>query len=602
MNFTIRIPRDPQWQSVVIRREAAPDRPDMHGIDIHLQGENPMDFVHEIHVGETVNLFLGDFIYDRKEFVDVESYLEALLKGFGPGKLKNVPGFFYVIQVFKKERHVRVFNSVFGMLPVYYHQHGGVTYISSSQQSIRQMSPAGFSPSSLFLLEKSLFNYALFTETWFNEIKLLAANSYLQFKETLKIVRHTCISDHYTQAPARWQSSIEELSDLFITTTTDYLPRERFIATLTGGFDSRAIVGIALHASLKFITYSYGGAGTDDVCIPQRIAGEFGFEHRTVPIDEGFAINEYWNHALGFLRQSEGNGNISRAHYSYASEVLGRDAGFLVSGNFGSEIIRSVKASGVMIPQPIFDIFAGEDLGLLQERLSHDPGLRYLKLPDADESLERLLEEIALFRAGLPSGLSVNQIFYIYIFEEVFRKYFGPEILVESRHLRHRAPFIDFAFIDRMLKTDMAGVYSRFRETNPLNRFHGQVLYAHIMRKTCPRLLDIMLDRNYRPRDFLTIPGKIRIVSGYARQRFRRRKMVSTPSYATACLRANLDKIRRVTWDSGFFDQAYFQRQLAGGWQDDEMNFTNMVSAAFYFNELFNEAKSPGMGDSSDAQ
>ncbi|MCJ7483459.1 MAG: asparagine synthase-related protein [Thermodesulfovibrionales bacterium] len=571
----------------MINRDVTTSMPNLHGIDIHLQSKSPLDFAHEIHVGETVSIFLGDFIFDRKEFVDEKSYLEALLKGFGPGMLKHIPGFFYIIQVFKKDRHVRVFNSVFGILPVYYHQHGGVTYISSSLRSIRQASPAVFSPSSLYLLEKSLFHYPLFNETWFNEVKLLAANSYLQFKETLKVIQHTSISDHYTQAPGRWQASLDELSDLFISTATIYLPRDRFVATLTGGFDSRSIVGVALGAGRTFSTYSYGGAETDDIRIPRQIAAAFGFAHRTVPIDEAFAQDHYWDHAVGFLRQSEGGGNISRAHYSYASEILGRDADYLVSGNFGSELIRAMKSPGVMVPQPVFDIFACEDPGQLKKLFSQNSALRYLRLVQADETWERLLEEIALFRAELPSGLTTNQKFYVYMFEEVFRKYFGPEILVESPHLRHRAPFIDFNFIAGVMRTDLAGVYSRFRETNPLNRFHGQVLYAHIMRKTCPRLLDIKLDRNYRPRDFLTHLGKARIIAGYVRQRFKRRKMTATPTYASLCLQSNLDRIGKMKWGNGFFDQAFFQGQLAGGWQDDEMNFTNMVSAALYFNEIF---------------
>ena len=562
-----------------------PSRP--NDIAIRIERGNPGARIHEIDRDGTVSIFLGDIVFRRREFIDVGSYLESVLDGFKPEKLRYMPGFFFLIQVCPKERWVRVFNSVFSVLPVYYHQHDSVTYIASSLRSIRKMTPARLTPSPLFLLEKCLFNYALFNETWFSEVKLMAANSYLQHDGDLKVIKHTRITDHYSAAPARWQKAIDELSGRFISAAIDHLPTNRFVATLTGGFDSRTILGVALNTGSDFSTYSYGGTGTDDVLIPQRIASEFGFTHRTIPIDEAFAQKEYWRHALGFLRKSEGGGNISRSHYSYAAESLGKETDCLVSGNFGSEIIRAMKSPGVMVPRPVFDIFEIEDHARLKGNFERNPGLRYLKPGDFAEALERLMDEISEFRSGLPSGLSTNQRFYIFMFEEVFRKYFGPEILVESDFLRHRAPFIDFSFIEAVLKTDLAGVYSRFRETNPMKRFHGQVLYAHIMRKTCPKLLDIMLDRNYYPRDFLSAFGRARITAGYFAKKIKTRKPGASPAYASLCLQSSQEQLRNQEWNRDYFDREYFRAQANGGWMTDQENFTNMVSAAIYFNELF---------------
>lgn len=555
-------------------------------IAIWIEGRNPGARIHEIRHEGTVSIFLGDIVFRRREFTDVASYLEAVLDGFRPEKLRYMPGFFYLIQICLKERWVRVFNSVFSILPVYYHQYDGVTYIASSLRSIRKMTPARLTPNPLFLLEKCLFNYALFNESWFKEVKLLASNSYLHFQEELKVIRHTRIIDFFAQEPAPWQNSLDELSEHFIHAANDHLPTGRFIATLTGGFDSRTILGVALNAGSDFFTYSYGGSGTDDVLIPQRIASEFGFTHRTIPIDAAFAQKEYWRHALGFLRKSEGGGNISRSHYSFAAESLGKETDCLVSGNFGSEIIRAMKSPGVMVPRPVFDIFAIEDQQRLKSAFEREPGLRYLNPGKIDEALERLMAEISEFRAGLPSGLSTNQRFYAFMFEEVFRKYFGPEILVESEFLRHRAPFLDFGFIESVLKTDLAGVYSRFRETNPFKRFHGQVLYAHIMKKTSPKLLDILLDRNYYPRDFLSLFGRARITAGYFAKKIRARKPKASPAYATLCLQSSREQLRKQEWNGKYFNRDHFREQVEGGWMNDQENFTNMVSAAVYFNEL----------------
>lgn len=593
MKFTVKIPRDILWTNVSIDKGMSVCPAGPNDIAIRILNQNPHFRIHEIRHDGVVSIFLGDVVYRRHDFVNEESYLQAVLDGFRPEKLIHVPGFFYLIQVCQKEKWLRVFNSVFSILPVYYHHCDGVTYISSSLRSIQNMSPAALSPNPLFLLEKSLFHYGLFDETWLKEVKLLSSNSYLKFQENLKIIRHLNISDYYVQSPVHWQDSLDELSDSFISAANDHLPDERFIATLTGGFDSRTIVGVALKAGREFSTYSYGEKETNDILIPQRIADEFGFNHKIIPVDEEYAEVEYWRHANKFLCKSEGGGNILRSHYSFAAERLSREADCLVSGNFGSEIIRAMKSPGVMVPQTIFDIFEQNELSLVMKKLSRNPGLRYLKRNIIDEAMEGLLAELETFYTRLPSELSTNQRFYIYMFEEVFRKYFGAEILAESSSLRHRAPFIDFDFISAVLKTDLAGLYSRLRESNPFKRFHGQVLYAHIMRKTCPKLLDIMLDRNYYPRDFLSSFGQLRIAAGYFAKKIKTGKTHALPAYSFMCLRANQRQIQKQEWNQEYFDQKYFYVQADGGWMIDQENFGNMVSAAFYFNELFTSGAQP---------
>jgi len=216
--------------------------------------------------------------------------------------------------------------------------------------------------------------------------------------------------------------------------------------------------------------------------------------------------------------------------------------------------------------------------------------------------MELLMDEIEVFRAGLPSGLSQNQKFYVYIFEEVFRKYFGPEILVENYYFKHRAPFIDFAFIASVLKTDLAGVYSQFRESNPFKRFHGQILYAHIMKKTCPQLLDIILDRNYRPRDFLSNWGRMNIIRGYFLQRFKQLKKADTPGYATLCTQFNLEKMKHIELNPEIFNQDHFNAQFSGGWSNDQSDFSNMISAAMFYAELFGGEKATAFNQAHEAK
>jgi len=587
VNFTISIPPEPDWRAIAVNKNPSPGRPRGKEIFIHLGAETPTCRIHKIRSKATTNILLGDIVCRRKEHHSEEGYCKSLFEDFQPDKIRHMPGFFYLIQFCSKEHWIRVFSSLFNILPVYYQHRAGSIHISSSLQSIRALSPSTLTPNPLYLMEKCLFYYPLFNHTWYNEVKLLAANSYLNFDGDLKIIKHTNIPDYYSSNPKSWRSALEETSDLFISRARDYLPGEHFIATLTGGFDSRAVVGLTLGKRLNFSTYSYGGPGTDDLVIPQQIAAGCGFNHHSIPINEEFAQKEFWRHALKFLYRSEGMGNMSRAHYSYAAEILGRESNCLVSGNFGSEILRAMKSPGVMVSQPVFQMFELEDLNELKESWSRNSALQYLNPVQQKELMDRLLAEVRTFRNALPDGLSRNQRFYVYLFEEVFRKYFGPEIIVENSTLRHRAPFLDFEFITTVLHSGLAGVYSRYRETRPLKRFQGQALYAHIQKKTCPKLLDYDLDRNYRPRDFLTAWGRFRIMAGYLGKHIGTRRSTSSPGYAYQCMNSNLDRIRKSDLNGRFFDLGYLERKIKGDWRYDLENFTNMVSAALYFNELF---------------
>jgi hypothetical protein len=258
----------------------------------------------------------------------------------------------------------------------------------------------------------------------------------------------------------------------------------------------------------------------------------------------------------------------------------------LVTGNFGSEIIRIMKIPGVMASGPLFEIFRWSGQQSIAKRIGSYQGINYLKQELVEKTFDPLLEEIRLWLGSLSSDLSENQKFYVYLFEEIFRKYFGPEIMVQRHFLHNRSPYLSFGFIEALLKTELAGANGDFLETNPLKRYHGQVLYAHILKKTFPKLLHMPLDRGYKPNDFLSVFGPLNIMAGYFKKNCLTRRDKNLPSYATLTHKSNLDQYRNIALDHSVFDGAFFSTMMNHGWKGDQMNFINMLSAAFYLNVL----------------
>lgn len=455
---------------------------------------------------------LGDPVYpslDRKTF-------HSILEDGKFGKfIRAVDGFYFLLHWNEQKKQLVISSSMFNILPVYYLSSNNLLIISSSFDLLRQTEAVEWTPDEQYYLEKALFYYPLFTRTPLKQINTVPSNHLLVYQDNLSFSRHTHISDYYVENPVPWTRSLDHLAEMFIEQARKFIPVAPFCATLTGGFDGRTSISVAMEMNRSFFTYSYGSETSMDVKIPLLISREMGITHKPLILDKTYTKQHFWKNGMEFLTRSYGLGNISRAHYYYALQTVLKDTRYLVSGNFGSEIIRSMKVPGVMTSALLFNLFENPDRSQLRKQILASAGTKYLSPNLVDRWIDPLLDEIYDYLSNLPGHLSANKRFYIYLFEEVFSKYFGPEITVQRQFLNHRAPFLSFRFIEVLLKTGMAGVYSEYRENNPFNRYHGQVLYAHILKRTAPGWLDLPLDRGYKPRYFLTPAGPIQIALGF---------------------------------------------------------------------------------------
>lgn len=551
--------------------------------DLQFSDRKDHDAVVMIPHENGLSWILGDPVYPKGK----RGHLDNLL---GTGQfgsfLEHVDGFYYLLNWNNEAGKLTVSSSMFNMLPVYYCKLREELFISSSFDILRKIEGITFTIDKQYLLEKSLFHYPLFTRTAFEQIKTIPSNHLLVYNGELTFLRHTSIENYFTDTPIPWRKSLDHLSDLFLECVEAFFPSEPFCATLTGGFDGRTVVATALHQQHDFFTYSYGDPNTKDVQIPQLISRKMGFQHKSLPLNLQYTEKHFWKHGRSFLTKSFGLGNISRAHYHFALTSVLNKSRYLLSGNFGSEIIRCMKIPGVMTSASLFKIFTPHTLESLKTELINHPGAKYLAPDLLHNCIDNLLEDIAHYLNRLPKELSDNKRFYIYLFEEVFPKYFGPEILVQKNHLNHRAPFLCVRFIKELLKTEIAGANSNFMETNPFNRYHGQVLYAHIFKKSSPELLDFPLDRGYRPAHFLTPMGPLKIAAGYALRKLNKSRSTNIPDYTRENIHRNIQKLSSLNIPESLFNAAHFKDQLTGNWTSDQMNFINMTSALLHQNHI----------------
>lgn len=581
MDFFIRLPLVKDMPRTTLDIKNVPE-PSAHFNIVSLLGQDSVNKT-EVKFNAGLAVFIGDPVFHRTSQSNLKPNLE---QGHIGTVIRETDGFYYLLVIYHNEQKLIIASGNFSVIPVYYSETGDVLTVSSSFGLIAfQDGNCSKTTDVQYYLEKALFNYPLFNRTPLKEVSLLPSNSYLEYCNSKFIIRkHTDIYDFFTPEPGPWRASLEEISGLFIEKARAFIPDSPGLVALTGGYDSRAVAGIASGSDMISGSFTYGSRGDHDITIASEISRFLNISHVPVVLDEDYAAKYFWQNGLEFLKKSDGLGNFSRSHYNFILENYLKGHPYLLTGNFGSEILRSAKVPGVVTSGALFKVFAIKNREVLEKELRSEPGMRYLNRAVTESTLHNVVEEIKAYSDKMPGWISLNQRFYAYIFEEVFRKYFGPEIMVQRGLIKHRAPFLCFSFIEGILKTGLAGANGNFMENNPLKRYQGQVFYASVLKKTSPSMLHFKLDRGYRPADLLMVSGNLNIMAEYIKKKVSVKRRQVTPDYLSLSLAANMKHFREVDADRDLFDRSYLETITASNLIPDQVNFVNMMSAVVYRN------------------
>lgn len=437
---------------------------------------------------------------------------------------KNIKGTFYIIRINHDAQSIEVASSIFGIFPVFYAEKDEDFFASSDLQLL--VHAANITPhiSRRFILETVLFNYPLFDRTIYEEVRNLPANSKLQFKKgKLQVQKYLDITALFQQNPIPYRKHINHLSDFLIDTIREYFPKEHFNITFTGGFDGRTLVSCAKYHNAGFSTFSLGSIKNDDVYLPLEHAARLGITHHPVYLDEPGYIGSFLDHARDLLDQSAALTNISYTHFLYASGKMAANSNYLLTGFGGSEIFRSLDIRGAVTSHELVDFFEFTRNKDWVARIRNSEKLRLLHEDIVRQELGPLIDELSDYQDRTSGDMSLNERIYIYLYEEIFRKVFGPVITSMSGNMNVRNPYFDYAFNAELLKYSIAGLYSKFFVRNPAKRYKGQVLYGHVIKKTSPLLAGLVTGKGYRPVDLTTYSGLASITFNFFRKRLARK-------------------------------------------------------------------------------
>jgi asparagine synthase (glutamine-hydrolysing) len=277
-----------------------------------------------------------------------EASLESLVwryRKLGPSALSELNGSFCGILVDLAEQRITLFTDRYGLGRLYCHQSAAGFGFSSQARSLlagypslRQLDPRG-------LAEYYSMGCVMQNRTLFSGVSILPGGAIWTFHRDGRVEKGRLFD------PRTWEEQEalspaafgEQLTETFRRISGRYLAgSDRMGLSLTGGLDSRMILAWS-HASPGTLPcYTFGGPYRDcaDVVIARRLAEIGRQSHTTLRIGEDF-FETFPSLAAKTITLSDGSMDVSGAVELYCNRLAREIAPVRLTGNYGSEILRS---------------------------------------------------------------------------------------------------------------------------------------------------------------------------------------------------------------------------------------------------------------------
>ena len=528
---------------------------------------------------------IGDIIQPR-DYKKEDGILHKLLVDFSYQEVLKLGGFFYLFHYSKQNKELVITSSFGGILPVYYCEFGTHLIVSSDINVISKSVSAKLSLNKKYLIERLLFNYSLTDSTLYSEVRRLPANT------SLKISEKRVFEEKYFEffglfnfKPIHYKQKMDDLVDFFIEDTKRFIPfNNSAYLSFTSGFDGRTLLSLSQYYGYNPMTFSFGVKKSLDIILPQKQSEVLGIDYKPILLNEEDYLSKSFFYGKNIVKHSKGEANFARAHYNYAAETLSEDGEFLISGNFGSELFRAFHNIGVMCSKWLYLLFVESKEGL-REKLSKAPELSMLSnICDIDLCIEEIITDTEKRDWFVNKELSLNQRFYLFVFEEMFRKYFGPEIVMQNKYLVCRTPFWNLSFIKKLLETNLGGVHNEFFTNNPFLRIKGQRFYGEVIRRTSPELSKMITGKGYNPFSLTTSYGAINIALSKSIGKFKaNKKDVRDPFAVSSSFQKNRSLWTKELKKSMLFSGVKFSEVNEG---IPKNTIYTILSLAYYLNHF----------------
>ncbi len=433
----------------------------------------------------------------------------------------KLEGSFNIIVYNSKQSKLWIVNDIFGFYPLCYHHANKYSIFSSKLSAIlasKMIARPEFDYTSY--AEHLLFNYIISDNSFIKDILCLpAAHKVVISKDLFKSNQyHSYIGLLDSSALGKkdsfelFNSSFEKACDRMMSNVGSEVNM-----SLTGGWDSRLVLSYLIEKHKdRLKLYSFGAKHAPDITVPQEISASELLHYKAYVLDDDYLANHYKKAARDTVILSEGSRNYKRTHYLYAIQQIAENSIDLITGIFGDEVIKVGKPQGgAVISKNIVKLLGNGFIvdSELDAEFSHIAKL-ISDMFNASESeiKDKLCKRVQkIGKKYLNLGNSSFQHLF-FRFDINLRKYFGAEAASYNDYVNCYSPFIDKHFFFDYLKTSYSSHRHPFTSTNILAKLNSTRLYARLVNKQYPPLLDYPSSRGYNMRQVLNYLDYMKIL------------------------------------------------------------------------------------------
>jgi asparagine synthase (glutamine-hydrolysing) len=275
----------------------------------------------------------------------------------GQAGLARLPGILSGFIADRGRGKCLLFADRYGRERLFLHRDGGRVFFASEAKAILAVAPRTRAFDTTGLAEMLACGCSLGTRSLFRDIEVLEGASELRFDHGgLERRRYFDRAEWEALEPAMPAEFVEGLSSSLSAAVNASIQAEPKVAvSLTGGLDSRMIMACldAPEGSVPCYTFGSMYGITGDVATARRVAASCGQPHTVLELGRGF-LDGLGKELEDAVRISDGYIGLSGAAELYLNRKARSVTGARMTGNWGGELMRGVRAFKYQLPKGDF--------------------------------------------------------------------------------------------------------------------------------------------------------------------------------------------------------------------------------------------------------